>query len=893
MWQFIANLILRNKFIIIGLLTLLTVFFGYQAYTGLELDNKYGILLPNNAEAKEDYEKFKELFGQDGGTLVIAIETDSLYTENNFLKWKELGDAILELDGINSVISEATLFSLHNNPEKQRFEAHKIFSDTEYSEKSIDSIRQEIHNNPLYRGTLYNDDETVSLMMIDIDETFITDQKKANVVLDVEELANSYTTYFGQPKFAGMPHLRVVIGKRVLKEMYIFIGLLLLMTSSLMYFFFRSLRVVVICNVVVAVAVIWSMGSIGSFNFNITIIMALIPPLMIVIGVPNCIFLLTKYHQEVKLHGNKAKAITRVIRKIGTATFLTNLTTSLGFLTFVTTNSEKLMQFGITASINIIMVFILSITILPIVISLSKSPKPKHLKHLERKLAVGLLDNLVNITLNHRKWVYITTIVIVTLSIIGATQIKATGNLTSDLPKGHQILNDVNFMQDKFGGAIPFEILINYKEKGRLGQKQTLLGIEQVQVYLAEDTLFSKSISYVDALKAANMAYYNNDSSQYRLITSRRHLKKIDSYIKESSYITDAKGVGIALNELIDTTSFVIRVRTQMQDLGSYEVSDKADTLRKVLDGILNPDRERIEKFYKAYTKKGKKAYLDSLTMNFPGIANALSENYINNTDEQFEYDSDPFVFLQSKSRVKDFKENLREAVDFEYFDIVLTGTSIVASEGTKYMVINLFTSLLFAIIAISILMSILFRSWRMVLVSLIPNFIPLLFTAGIMGWFGIALKPSTLLVFSIAFGISVDDTIHYLAKYRQELKTKHWDLKACAILAIREAGLGMFYTSIVLFSGFIMFSFSQFGGTQALGLLVSLTLLIAMITNLVLLPTLLLSLDRRITTRSFEEPYFDAYTEESNIEWENLDIEGETDENTDVNKQDSKEEKS
>lgn len=892
MWQFIANLILRNKFIIIGLLTLLTVFFGYQAYTGLELDNKYGILLPNNADAKKDYEKFKELFGADGGTLVIAIETDSLYTEENFLKWKELGDAILEMDGINSVISEATLFSLHNNSEKQRFEAHKIFSDTEYGEKSIDSIRNEIYNNPLYRGTLYNDDQTVSLMMIDIDETFITDQKKANVVLEVEELASSYKAYFGQPKYAGMPHLRVVIGKRVLKEMYIFIGLLLLMTSSLMYFFFRSLRVVVICNVVVAVAVIWSMGSIGAFNFNITIIMALIPPLMIVIGVPNCIFLLTKYHQEVKLHGNKAKAITRVIRKIGTATFLTNLTTSLGFLTFVTTNSEKLMQFGITASINIIMVFILSITILPIVISLSKSPKPKHLKHLERKLAVGLLDNLVNITLNHRKWVYITTIVIVTLSIIGATQIKATGNLTSDLPKGHQILNDVNFLQDKFGGAIPFEILINYKEKGRLGQKQTLLGIEKVQMYLAQDTLFSKSISYVDALKAANMAFYDNDSSQFRLITSRRHLKKIDSYIKESSYITDAKGVGIALNELIDTNSFVIRVRTQMKDLGSYEVSDKADTLRKVLNEILNPEKERIEAFYKAYTKKGKKAYLDSLTMNFPGIANALSENYISNPDEQFEYDSDPIVFLNSKSGDKDFKKNLRSAIDFEYFDVVLTGTSIVASEGTKYMVINLFTSLLFAIIAIAILMSILFRSWRMVLVSLIPNFIPLLFTAGIMGWFGIALKPSTLLVFSIAFGISVDDTIHYLAKYRQELKTKHWDLKACAILAIREAGLGMFYTSIVLFSGFIMFSFSQFGGTQALGLLVSLTLLIAMITNLVLLPTLLLSLDRRITTKSFEEPYFDAYTEESNIEWENLDIEGEADDHNDVKGLDSKEEK-
>lgn len=876
MWQSIANIILRNKFIIIGILALVTVFFGYQAYSGLELDNKYGILLPNNAEAKEDYDRFKELFGEDGGTLVIAIETDSLYTEENFLKWKELGDEILELDGINAVISEATLFSVHNNREKKRFDAHKIFSDTKFKEKSIDSIKAEIHNNPLYQGTLYNDDRTVSLMMIDVDENFITDQKKANVVLDVETLARSYSKYFGEPRFAGMPHLRVVIGKRVLKEMYIFIGLLILMTSVLMYVFFRSMRVVFIVNLVVAIAVVWSMGSIGAFNFNITIIMALIPPLMIVIGVPNCIFLLTKFHQEVKQHGNKAKALSRVIRKIGTATFLTNLTTSLGFLTFVTTNSDKLMQFGITASINIMMVFLLSITILPIIVSLSKPPKDKHLKHLERKLAVGLLDNLVNITVNHRKWVYSITLGVVVLSIIGLTQIEATGNLTSDLPEGHQILEDANFMQEKFGGVIPFEILIDYKEQSRLGKKQTLEAIEKVQKYIDKDTLFSKSISYVDALKAANMAYYDNDSSQYRLITSRKHLAKINRYIDSSSYITDAKGVGIALNELVDTTHYVIRVRTQMKDLGSYDVSDKADTLRVILDTLLNPHREEIEHFYTNYTKKGKASYLDSLIENYPAIANAVSEEYIKSDEERFEYDSDPMGYIKSKSKKSDFKKKLRKAIDLEYYDVTLTGTSIVASEGTKYMVINLFTSLLFAIVAISILMSILFRSWRMVLVSLIPNFIPLLFTAGVMGWFGIPLKPSTLLVFSIAFGISVDDTIHYLAKYRQELKHQQWDLKACAILAIREAGLGMFYTSIILFCGFIMFSFSQFGGTQALGLLISLTLLVAMITNLVLLPTLLLSLDRRITTKSFEEPYFDAYAEGTDIDWEHLDLESE-----------------
>lgn len=878
MWQSIANIILRNKFIIIGALSLLTVFFGYKAFTGLELDNKYGILLPNNAQAKTDYDRFKELFGEDGGSLVIAIETDSLYTEENFLKWKELGDSILEMEGIKAVISEATLFSVHNNQEKQRFDARRVFSDTQYNEKSIDSIQREIRNNPLYRGTLYNENENVSLMMVSVDENFITDQKKANVVLDVEELANTYKDYFGQPRYAGMPHLRVVIGKRVLKEMYIFIALLIGVTSALMYFFFRSMRVVLICNLVVAVAVIWSMGSISAFQFKITIIMALIPPLMIVIGVPNCIFLLTKYHQEVKLHGNKAKALSRVIRKIGTATFLTNLTTSLGFLTFVTTNSEKLMQFGITASVNIMMVFILSITILPIIISLMKSPKPKHLKHLERKMATGLLDALVNITVNHRKWVYVTTAVVITLSVIGLLRIKTTGNLTSDLPQGHQILNDLNFIQDEFGGAVPFEIMIEYKEPSRLSRKSTLLGVEQVQKHLKRDPMFSKSLSYIDALKAANMAYFSNDSSQYRLITSRRHLSRINRYIDSSSYITDAEGVGIALNELVDTTNFVIRIRTQMRDLGSYEVSDRADSLRKVIDTILNPDRKEIERFYTAFAKKGKSHYLDSLLNDHPAIANAVSEDYINNDDDQLAYDTDPIVYLKSKSKDPSFKKNLRQAIDLEYFDVTLTGTSIVASEGTKYMVINLFTSLLFAIIAIAILMAILFRSVRMVLVSLVPNFIPLLFTAGIMGWMGVPLKPSTLLVFSIAFGISVDDTIHYLAKYRQELKNKHWDLKSCAIMAIREAGLGMFYTSIILFCGFIMFSFSQFGGTKALGLLISLTLLVAMITNLVLLPTLLLSLDRRITTKSFEEPYFDAYAEESDIDWEHLDLETEVD---------------
>lgn len=872
MWQRIANIILRNRFLIIGILTLLTIFFAYHAATGIKLDSRYGILLPNDAPAKKDYEKFKELFGEDGGTLVIAIQTDSLYTEERFRKWKELGDSILKMEGVQSVVSEATLYTVTNNRDEQRFGVQRVFSDITYTDKSIDSIKKEIRNNPFYDGILYNDSTHVSLMMIEIDERLFQDQKKANIVLEIEALAGTYSKYFGQPKYAGLPHLRVVIGKRVIKEMYIFIALLIGISSALLYLFFRSLRVVFVCNLVVAIAVTWSMGTIALFGFDITIVMALIPPLMIVIGIPNCIFLMTKFHQEFRDHGNKVKALSRVIHKIGTATFLTNFTTSLGFLTFVSTNSAKLMEFGISASVNIMLVFVLSITILPIIISLSNPPKTRHLRHLERKLAVGFLNKLVDITVNHRKWVYGTTVVVIAVSIFGLLRIKTTGNLTGDLPSGHQIKEDFLFVQEHFGGAVPFEVMVYYKEPSRIAKRKTLEAVERVENQFNNDPLFSKAISYVDVLKAANMAYYDNDSSQFRLITKRRHLSTLKRYI-DSSVVTNSSGVGERMNELLDTTNRILRIRVQMKDLGSYTVSDKRDSIAIMLDTILNPDRSDIEHFYKEYATNNKAAFLDSILYNYNNITNALAESYIKNDDDRSAYDMDWESFMAKQKKKPDFKANLRKAIDLEYLDIKITGTSIVASEGTKYLVANLFTSLMFAIIAISILMAILFRSWRMVMVSLIPNFIPLLFTAGIMGWFGIPLKPSTLLVFSIAFGISIDDTIHYLAKYRNELKVKKWDLKECVIMAIRESGLGMFYTSIVLFCGFSMFVFSQFGGTQALGMLISLTLLIAMITNLVLLPTLLLTLERRLTTKSFEEPFFDAYAEGSDIDWEHLDL--------------------
>ncbi len=787
MWKLVANFILRNRFFVLGTMTLLTVFFGYYALNELKLDNKYGTVLPKDSPATEQYKKFKDEFGEDGGGLVIAIQPDSLYTEKNFLKWKQLGDSILRMNGVVSVLSEATLFSIKKNPIDKRFEIHRIFSDISFKEKSIDQIKKEIKLNPIYDGLLYSQKNNVSLMMIRLDEKDLSDRIKSKVVLDIENLADSYKKDFGKLHYAGLPHLRVVISNRIQNEMYWFIGLSLFVTSALIFLFFRSYKAIVICNIVVFISVIWSLGSIAFVGYQLSILMALIPPLMIVIGVPNCIYLLTKFHQEIKIHGNKVKALSQVIQKIGTAMFLTNFTTAIGFITFAFTNSEKLTEFGIAASFNVMMTFVLSLCLLPIFESFSKPPKKHHLRHLDRKFSKWVINIVLTVTQKYRIAVYVLLVLLTVFSINGLRKITVTGNMTDDLPAKDQIVQDLHFIEKNFGGSIPFEIIINCSDKNIIDSLSTLSKIEEIQQYLAQDPDFSKSFSIVNYMKEINLIYHGNNPEFYRLMDEKEK-KKMRNFISYFNIINGDEG-GLSLKDLVAADVGSIRIRCQMKDLGSYEVSQKVDKIKPVIQNILDPSKKQM-------------------TVSF-------------------------------------------------------TGTSVIGSEGTKYLVNNLISSIIYAILSIALLMLILFRSWQMVLISMIPNLFPLLFTAGIMGYFNIPLKPSTLLVYSIAFGITVDNTIHYLSKYRHELKHKEWDIKTCVLVAIKETGLGMFYTSVVLFCGFSVFSFSQFGGTQALGILISVTLFMGMLTNMIVLPTTLFTLGKIVNTKKFEEPYFEAFSEE------------------------------
>jgi len=872
MWSNVAQIILRWRILILILLAGITVFFGFMA-TSVKIDNKFANMLPESHSSRIDHERLKEMFGGDGNVMILGVKSDQLFQKDHFNSWYRLGRQIREVEGVDSVFSAAHLYQLRKDSSEKKFQMELVSNGELQTQKEVDSVASIIKSLPIYKGMILNDSANFSLMMIFFDGEKFDSQERAPTVENILKLKEEYASFFPEAVVSGLPYIREEVAKSVKGEMGLFVGLALGITGLILLIFFRSIKVVAICLTVVSVGVVWCFGTIGLLGFKMSIMMGVIPPLIIVIGIPNCIFLLNKYHSEFKSHGNKAKALVRVIQKIGNATFMTNTTTALGFGTFMFTSSKKLQEFGLVASINILAIFLISLCMIPIIYSFLKPPEKKHMRHLEKKWLDYTITRLVKLVENRRPIVYVGTILIVLLALFGMSKMQVTGNISSDLPSGNHILGDLKTIERNFGGVVPFEIIIDTKKKGKY--KKLLNEVESVQNIIAENPLFSKSMSIADAAKFANQAFNDGDESKYK-IPSRNEFRFISKYI--------GKGGDTIQNKFLDTSQTITRISVNVTDVGSKEMQAIIDDLRMKVDSVFNPNRKALEGLMKRISSEKSQNKKDTLLAGmyneYPYLQRAIVDSltvYNVQLEEQF-YNSPDLIFEHHKKQ--DFIGIVNKKIEDSYIGITFTGVSVLYAQSTKYLIRNLIVSLCIAIVIIAIIMALLFNSWKMVIVSLVPNFIPLLLTAGIMGYLGIAVKPSTVLIFSIAVGISIDDTIHYLAKYRQELKLRHWDIRGSAIRALKETGISMIYTSIVLFFGFSIFTTSSFGGTVALGALVSITLLVAMFSNLIVLPTLLLSLDKSVTNKAFKEPLLEIIDEEEDIELEELIVQNLKDQN-------------
>ncbi len=790
MWLKVSGIILRNKILLLCILAAITLFWGYHA-RNVEMSYEHASMLPKKDQAYSDYQRFTEVFGEEGNLIIIGIQDSLFFRIDHFKKWEELSNKLSKVEGVEDLLSVSNAYNMEKNTEERSFEIVELFPDTISSQEVLDQRAEIFKKLPVYKDLLYNPDKNIYLLAITVNKDKMATRERENMIKAIQQIGRTFEQEQNVDlHYSGLPYIRVVNSIKIKKELYFFSVLALAICIIVLFLFFRSFKAVFFPVLIVLTGVVWALGMLAFFGYKITILSGMIPPLLIVIGIPNSIYMLNKFHYEYVSHGNKVKALQRVISKIGNATFLTNLTTASGFATFIIVKSEILRQFGIVASLNIMGLFFLSLLLIPIIFSFIDPPSTKHVSHLNNRFVSGIIRRLIHITRHHRKKVYIVAVFILGVGIYGITLIKSSGYMVDDIPHDDPVYKDLKFFEANFEGLMPLEIMIDTKRPGGVMQLATFKKLDQMEQRLAEYPELSSPLSLLNLLKFSKQAFYNGNERYYS-IPNNREINFIMQYAGSNE--ADA---GL-LHSFIDSAQQVTRISIRMKDVGTV----------------------RMEELYTSFN-----ADIDSVF---------TSDNY----------------------------------------DVTVTGSSITFFKGTQYLLRSLFTSLGLAILLISVFMAFMFSSWRMVIMSLVPNIFPLVFTAAIMGFTGIPIKASTILVFSIAFGISVDNTIHFLAKYRQELKVNGWNIRLAVVMALKETGVSMFYTSVVLFFGFGIFALSGFGGTQALGILVSLTLLVAVTSNLILLPSLLTSLDRLTTTRSFKEPLLHIYDEEEDIELENLKI--------------------
>ena len=774
-WQATSQFILKNRTVLLGLVVLLTGFMGFQA-SKVRLSYELAKILPASDPNFQLYEAFKARYGEDGNVLVMGVATDQMFQREVFSDWYELNQTIKKIEGVKEVVSNASLREIVRNDSLKRFDFVPIVVQKPRLQSEVDSIRLKINRLPFYQGFIVSEDGKAHLMAVTLDQHKLNDESRGELLEAILKATAAFEQKHSlKVHLSGLPYIRTEFSAKVSREVVMFTILAVLVTGLILMFFFRSWWVMLISLGVVLMGVVCSVGYMVLFGYEISLLTGLIPSLMVVIGVPNSIFLTNKYHEEFGKTKDKSQALATAAEKIGETTFWANMTTSIGFGVFYLTGSKLLVEFGLIASLSVMTMYVICLVLITILYSYLPAPNAKHLARLEGKFISRFLQQVNDLVKHRRRFIYLTVGVLVLVSAYGLSRITAIGFIVDDLPKNDPILTDLQFFERHFHGVMPFEVSIDTGRPGRVFAPQTLTKIRQMQKEFATHPEFTKPLSLVEAIKFIYQAYRGGDP-KYFVLPGALELNKL------AEYTGATKGTEANFGSFIDTTRRYTRVSFQVADIGTKRIDALYDLLQPSIDSIFNINPE--------------------------------TGTWVDKEDR---------------------------------YEAKITGNSVVFTKGNDYLLQNLIESTLLAIGLISVLMVVLFGNWRMILIAIIPSLVPLVITAGIMGFAGIHLKPSTTLIFSIAFGLSSDGTIYFLTKYKDEFRNKGRTVAEAVSQTIQFTGISMFYTAIILFVGFAIFTASTFKGTVALGILVSITLLMGMLSNLILLPAFLLWINKKL----------------------------------------------
>ena len=775
MWQRLGKLVLKYRGPLLILLLLITAVMGFYA-SKVKMSYEFSKAIPTDNPKYLEYISFKQKFGDDGNLLVTGIQTDSLFTLKNFNDYRELQQQLKKVKYVEDVLSIPTAIKLVKDPLTEKLTAQKIFPDSILTQEVLDTAAVDFFNLPFYKQRLYNPESKAYLMGVRINKDVLNSKGRTAIINDVIKTVKKFQEKTGtEVHLSGLPLIRTVIADRVQNEMKYFLFGSLLLSTLILALFFRSFSTTLLSLLVVVLGVVWSVGVLYLCGYQITLLTALIPCLVVVIGIPNCIYFINKYHTSYIQSGDKEKSLVDMVSKMGVVTLFCNLTAAIGFAVFALTRSAILREFGVVAGISIMIIFVVSFILLPAALSYLPAPKPSQTKYLNNRWLTNFLLLIEKWVFNHKKIIYAVTAVVLIFAVVGIFKLKSVSYIVDDLPKTDKIYTDIKFFEKNFGGVMPLEIVIDTKKpKGIISPQVDIHTIAAFQdSFLVNQKDIAKPLSVVDGIKFFYQAASEGTGDSTFTLPAfgnplydlHKQFAQLNARRKNNELTASDSATSKLMGSFVDSSEQYLRISMSMADIGTQK-------LPPLLDSI---------------------------------------------------------------------QHKANELFDTATYKVQLTGTSITFLEGSRFIVNGLKDSIFWAFILIAFCMLYLFKSARILLCSLIPNLIPLAITAGIMGWVGIPLKPSTVLVFSVALGIAVDITIRFLVNYKQELPVYGNNVSQTVSATIKNTGLSIVYTALVLIAGFVIFCGSGFGGTKALGWLTSATLLIATLTNLVLLPVLLL----------------------------------------------------
>jgi len=771
MWEFIARFVLKYRLPLLIFLITATGIMGYQA-SKVQMSYEFSRAIPTNNPKYIEYQAFRQKFGEDGNLFFIVVQTDHLFSRDIFNEYIQLNNRLRKVNGVEQVLGVPLSVNLKKVDSSEKLKIVRLFSDQYSTQAALDSDRQVFMSLPFYKTLLYNPETNAYMMAVNINKNILNSPKRVQVVKEITDAGKEFGKKTGlEMHYNGLPMVRTNMATKEAAEMKFFLIASVVLSACILLLFFRSISTMILSLAVVLIGVVFSLGTMHIFNYQITLISVLIPPLMVVIGIPNCIYFLNKYHTTFIETQDKHTALYEMIRRMGVVTLFCNITAAIGFGVFAFTKSAVLKEFGVVAGINIMLLFFISVILIPGMLSYLPNPGKRQMRYLKNRWLTSILDKLEIWTLHHKGLIYRITVVILLVSIAGMFRLQSVSYIVDDLPKKDPIYSDLKFIEKNFKGIMPLEILIDTKRKNGLRGAailQTMIKVDSLSQYITSRPEMNRPLSLLEAFKFVRQAYYSGDSANYAL-PNQFELSFLAPYLNTKGDTTRKDGLlNRLMNSFIDSNKQQMRLSVNMADVGTIH-------LKEVLSDV---ERESASLF------------------------------------------------------------------DSSKYSVRLTGSSVTYLEGSNFIINGLKESILWAFVLIAFCMLYLFRSLRILLCSLLPNLIPLVITAGVMGWVGIPIKPSTVLVFSIALGIAIDITIRFLVNYKQELRSGESDIQKMVINTIHTTGISIIYTSLVLIAGFGIFCFSEFGGTQALGWLTSLTLVMATFTNLVFLPALLMTLN-------------------------------------------------